>query len=106
MTRFRNIDVSLVRQRLAVLERLEQSLAESETAILAMDAAKLGRFADEQQDLCVEWQALDRRIANAAQPSSEAPTASLPIAGGSDPALAHWHLVLDESRRIELALRQ
>jgi hypothetical protein len=57
-----HFDIELFRQRLVVLQRLERSLAASEAAILAMDAVHIESQAEEQRDLCREWQALDAQI--------------------------------------------
>lgn len=77
-----NFEMDLFRQRLAVLQRLERSLAASEGAILAMDAVHMEKQAEEQQELCLEWQELEAKIRGQnCPPTPVAPTRKAATSG-------------------------
>jgi len=102
-----NFDIDLFRQRLMVLQRLERSLAASEAAILAMDAVHLESQAEEQRDLCREWQSLDEKIrAEHSLPDPLTPARDACWAGRTLPALERWEALRREMGRVESELRQ
>ena len=92
-----NLDMNLVRQRLAVLQRLERSLADSESAILKMDASRIEADTEEQRELCLEWQALDARILALRERAEPDRTR---------PAEERWRGLGEEMERVEAELRQ
>src|SRR5579862_432905 len=102
------LNLELFRERLAVMQRLERSLVESETAILTMNAQQLESQAEEQRELCLEWQALDAKI-HSQEPrlrSTKATTKGIGGDGQRLPALERFESLRQEMRRVEEELRQ